>query len=307
MEDPKTEALAASGPAGVPHVDGADLAARARIRRTNRARRIAGVVGFCLVAMVALFAIFGPVLVPRNPNVTNLPLRLQPPFSRVDGELFVLGTDALGRDLLARLAVGARASLSVVVSALLLGGGIGCTLGLVAGYYGGWVDNLIMRATDAQLAIPTAMFAMLLGAVLGGGFTNTVVAVGISAWPVYARVLRGEVIRIKEQEFVLVASTLGVSTTRQIVRHIGPNLVGALAVVATLELGSMILVESTLSFVGLGIQPPNASLGSMIRGGQEFIYTAWWLATLPGATILITVLGMNLAGDWLRDLLDPKK
>ena len=177
---------------------------------------------------------------------------------------------------------------------------------MAAGYLGGWWDNIIMRFVDAQLAVPTTIFAMLIASALGVGFTNTAIALGFSSWPIYARILRAEVLNVRQREFVLVATTLGVSSWRLLRIHILPNILGALAVVGTLELGRMILVEATLSFVGLGMQPPDASWGTMIRSGQEYIFTNQWLATLPGLFIVVAVLGMNLMGDWLRDVLDAR-
>jgi ABC-type dipeptide/oligopeptide/nickel transport system permease subunit len=183
---------------------------------------------------------------------------------------------------------------------------IGVTLGSLAGFFGGIVDTLIMRLVDAQLALPSLVFAMIIAAVLGTGFRNTVLALGFATWPIYARLVRAEVLRVRNAEYVEAARAIGVSTSRLLRVYILPNIVGVLAVVGTLELGRMILIESSLSFVGLGMQPPDASWGSMIRQGQEYIYTAWWIPTLPGVFIMLTVLGMNLMGDWLRDVLDPK-
>jgi peptide/nickel transport system permease protein len=284
----------------------ADAAAAKRIRKAKHRRHRLGVIGLIIVVAMALFAVAGPWIIGRDPNQINLGARLLPFWTVHDGQLHVFGTDSLGRDVLARLAIGARASMGVVLAALFVGGGIGCVLGILAGFYGGWRDNVIMRLVDAQLSLPGLVFAMIIAAVLGVGFRNTVLALGFATWPIYARLLRAEVMRVRKQEYVEAAQTFGVSTWRLMFVYIIPNVIGVLAVVGTLELGRMILVESSLSFVGLGMQPPDASWGSMIRQGQDYIYNAWWIPTLPGVFIMVTVLGMNLMGDWLRDILDPK-
>lgn len=265
-----------------------------------------GVVGLVLVALIVLFAMFGPLLIGQDPNQQNLASRLQPPLTTVDGTLHVLGTDALGRDLFARAAAGARTSLGVAGAALVIGGVIGTAAGLVAGYFGGFRDNVIMRLVDAQLAVPNLVFAMIIASVLGAGLRNTVIALGFGAWSTFARLLRAEVASVRARPFVEASETVGARTFRMLRVHIFPNVVSTLIVVGTLELGRMILVESALSFLGLGIQPPDASWGSMIREGQEYVYTAWWIPTIPGVFIMATVLGMNLIGDWMRDVLDPR-
>ncbi len=280
--------------------------ARAYARAAMLRKHGLSLVALVLLALVIFMAALGPALIGHDPNMPHLDRRLLPPFSSSSGGLHLLGTDGLGRDTAARLAVGAQASLGVVISALLLGGGIGVSLGVYAGYSGGWRDSLVMRLVDAQLSVPNLIFAMVIASVLGVGFQNTVLALGLATWPVYARLLRAEVMGTKTREYVIAAKVLGVGTSRLIGFHILPNVVGSLAIVGTLELGQLVLAESALSFVGLGIQPPTASWGSMIRQGQNYIYTAWWLSAIPGFAIMITVLGLNLVGDWLRDLFDPQ-
>jgi peptide/nickel transport system permease protein len=265
-----------------------------------------GLVGIGILSAMILFALVGPYLIGFDPNQQDLQNRLLPIWSEVDGQLHVLGTDPLGRDVFARLAVGARASLSVALAALVLGGGLGVVLGLAAGYAGGWFDGTVGRLIDAQLAIPNLVFAMIISASFGLGFWNTVLALGFSTWPIYARLLRGEVLRVKEEAYIDAARAVGVSTMRILRIHVLPNVINIVLVVGSLELGRMILVESSLSFVGLGMQPPDASWGSMIRQGQQYIYEDWRMAAIPGVCILLTVLGLNLVGDWLRDVLDPK-
>ena len=283
-----------------------DASIEPALKRGRRRRSITGIVGLVLVGLMVLFAIFGPYLIGLDPNQQNLAARLQPPMTTVDGTLHVLGTDALGRDLLARAAAGARTSLGVAGAALAIGGVIGTAAGLIAGYFGGFRDNVIMRLVDAQLAIPNLVFAMIIASVLGAGLRNTVIALGFGAWSTFARLLRAEVASVRGRPFVEASETVGARTMRMLRVHIFPNVVSTLIVVGTLELGRMILVESALSFLGLGIQPPDASWGSMIREGQEYVYTAWWIPTIPGVFIMVTVLGMNLNGDWMRDALDPR-
>jgi peptide/nickel transport system permease protein len=276
-----------------------------RMRRLMRSNRL-GLAGLVLVLIVLFFGLFGTWIIGQNPNSQSLIDRLQPFWTQSHDHLHVLGTDALGRDVFARLASGARASLTVAAAALVLGGGIGTVLGLIAGYKGGWLDTVIARLIDAQLALPNLVFAMIVSAVLGQGFTTTVIALGVSTWPTYARLIRGETLRIRKREFVEAAQLVGVSTPRVLVSHMLPNVINAAIVVASLELGRMILLESSLSFIGLGIQAPNASLGTMIHDAQPYIYNHWLLSAIPGLCIMVLVLGLNLLGDWIRDVLDPR-
>lgn len=277
---------------------------RTRFKRSSSGA--IGVVGLVLVVLILLFALVGPYVIGYDPNQQELGARLLPPFSDSEGEFHVLGTDGLGRDILARAASGARTSLGVAAMALLIGGVVGITAGLIAGYYGGMRDNIIMRLVDAQLAIPNLVFAMIIASVLGPGLRNTVLALGFTTWSTFARLLRAEVAGVRARQFVEASKTVGVKTARMLRVHILPNVISTLVVVGTLELGRMILVESALSFLGLGIQPPDASWGSMIKEGQEYVFNAWWIPTIPGVFIMITVLGVNLIGDWVRDVMDPR-
>ena len=299
----ETQALAAGGP--IDPVRVTQPVVRNRYRRMWRRHGI-GSIGLVLVAVIVLSSLIGPFLLGIDPNAQNLQARLLPPFSEVDGVTAWFGTDALGRDLLARVMVGGRASLSVVVLALILGASIGTLLGMLSGFWGGLADGVIMRAVDAFLALPTIVLAMLVAATLGTGFTNTAITLGIAGWAVYARLIRAEVLKVREEDFIDAATALGGSDRRLLFRHIAPNITSSLFVVASLELGAMVLTESSLSFLGFGMQPPDASWGSMIRQGQPYVQTAWWLSAVPGVFIAVIVLGMNLVGDWLRDLLDPR-
>jgi peptide/nickel transport system permease protein len=278
---------------------------RHRYRRYWR-RNLVGILGLVMVVGVVLSSVVGPFLLGVDPNAQDLDARLLPPRSVVDGRTAWFGTDALGRDLLARVMVGGQASLGVVALALVLGAGIGTMLGMISGFWGGLVDGVTMRLVDGFLALPTIVLAMLVAATLGTGFTNTAITLGIASWPVYARLIRAEVLKVREEDFIDAAIALGGTDLRLLFRHIAPNIMSLLFVVASLELGAMVLTESSLSFLGFGMQPPDASWGSMIRQGQPYVQTAWWLSAVPGVFIAVIVLGLNLVGDWLRDLLDPR-
>ncbi|HVR33085.1 MAG TPA: ABC transporter permease [Acidimicrobiia bacterium] len=276
-----------------------------RPRRGWRKHRL-GILGLVLVGTVVLSSLIGPFFIDLDANQSDLANRLLPPGSEVNGRTALFGTDALGRDQLARVLIGGRASLSVVLLALVLGGGLGTMLGMISGFRGGWVDTTVMRLVDSFLALPTIVLAMLVAATLGGGFVNTAITLGIAGWAVYARLIRAEVLKIREEDYIGAAVALGGSDNRILMRHIGPNILSSLLVVASLELGRMVLTESSLSYLGFGMQPPDASWGSMIRQGQAYVQSAWWLSTVPGVFIAVMVLGLNLVGDWLRDILDPR-
>jgi peptide/nickel transport system permease protein len=263
-----------------------------------------GIIGLVMVGIIVLSALLGPVLLPIDPNAEDLTNRLMPLFTQTNHVLHVFGTDALGRDVFARVLAGSRASLGVVLSGLVLGLVIGVTLGLIAGFYGRWVDNVVMRFVDTQLAIPVLISAMFVAATLGTGYWNTAVTLGVATWPLYARLIRAEVLKLREEDYTAAAIALGARDGRVLLRHILPNLVGTLFVVASLELGTLVLTESSLSYLGFGLQPPNATWGSMIGDGQGYIFVDPLLSIVPGVFIMVTVLGLNFVGDWLRDVFD---
>lgn len=252
-------------------------------------------------------AIFANLIAPHDPIQTELRARLLPPFW-VDGGSFdhPLGTDRLGRDILSRMIYGARISAGVSLSALLIGGTLGTTLGLAAGYFGGWVDHLIMRVVDMMLSMPLILLALVMVVLFEPGISTTIVVVALLLWARYARQIRAEVLTIKETDYVARARVAGASNTRIIFRHIFPNVANTLIVLATLQVGTVILLEASLSFLGAGIPPPDPAWGLMVAEGRDFIATSWWLSMIPGTGILLTVLSMNILGDWLRDHLDPK-
>jgi peptide/nickel transport system permease protein len=282
----------------------ADLPARpaARRRRVPWLIVAAGV----FVGSLAAVAIAAPWLAPHDPERGSLRARLLgPTWEAADGKAHPLGTDHLGRDVLSRIIFGTRVSLTVGFAAVAVGGLVGGLLGLVAGFRGGWVDEAIMTVADAQLAFPFILLAIGIIAVLGPSFPNLIVVVGLSGWVTYARVLRSQVLSLRQREFVNAILGLGGSVPRVIARHILPNVTSTLMVIATLELARAIVLEATLSFLGLGIQPPTPSWGGMIHEGREYLDSAWWISVFPGVVLMLTSLVVSRAGDWLRDVLDP--
>ena len=260
-----------------------------------------------LTVMLIIPAIFANMIAPHDPIEVNLRDRLVPPAWQEGGSWqYVLGTDRHGFDILSRIIHGARISLSISLLAIALGGGVGTVLGLLAAYGGGWVDNLIMRIVDIKLAFPSILLALVLVAVSGPGFQTVVLVIALLLWARFARMVRGEALAIKQQDFIARALVAGASPTRIMVRHIFPNVVNTVVVLATLEVGHVIILESTLSFLGAGLVKPTPAWGLMVADGRTLIVTAWWLFFFPTMAIVLTVLSMNLLGDWLRDRLDPK-
>ena len=219
---------------------------------------------------------------------------------------FLLGTDVLGRDILSRIIFGARISLIVAAVTLGVGGGIGVAVGLLSGYYGGWMDELLMRLVDIILSLPLILVALVLVVAIGQSFEMIIVVLALWIWPRFARMVRGEVLQLKTLDYVALARASGASTIRILFVHLFPGTINTLIVVATLQVGIVILVEATLSFLGAGVPPPDPAWGSMVADGRDRLVDAWWVATMPGIAILITVMSLNLFGDWLRDTLDPK-
>lgn len=254
-----------------------------------------------------IFGIFGNLIAPHDPYLIQPSLKLTPPAWMNGGNwTFFLGSDPMGRDVLSRLIVGARSTLIVSLCGVAVAGFVGVLLGMIGGYSQGVLDNLIMRITDMQMSIPPILLALLLAAVLHGGLTSIIVVIGITFWVPYARVIRGETLSLKQRDFVALARIAGCSSGRILVRHIFPNIISTITVLVTLQLGSAIMVESALTFLGVGLQPPGVAWGLMIADGRMYISTAWWIPTFAGLAIMVTVLGANLMGDWLRDTLDPR-
>ncbi len=259
------------------------------------------------MSVVILMAVSAPLVSPYDPIQQSLRERLKSPtwFPEAGRHRHLLGTDQLGRDILSRIIHGSRVSLIVGFAAVMIGGAIGGSLGLLSGYAGGVIDEIIMFVVDAQLAFPFILLAIGIIAVLGPSFGNLIIIVGLSGWVTYARIVRAQVLTIKEREYVLAIRGLGGSTWRILASHILPNTLAPFLVVATLELARTILLESTLSFLGLGIQPPTPSWGGMLSEGRGYLDTAWWISAFPGLVLMLTALVVSRVGDWLRDVLDP--
>lgn len=265
-----------------------------------------------VIFLLVLFfsAVFAPLVAPYDPLIPNIFASRLPPLSFAKGlggveQLHILGTDALGRDMLSRLIFGARASLFVALVSVLISGTLGCILGLLAGFYGGWIEVVIMRAVDAFMAVPSLLIALFVLFIIGGGLVNMVLIFALVRWVVYARLARGITLSLKESSFVEAARAIGASNTRIMFRHILPNMMSPLLVLATLEIALLILAEAGLSFLGFGLLPPEPSWGLMISRGREYMREAWWMITLPGLAIFLTTLSLNLVANWARAIMDP--
>ena len=259
------------------------------------------------IGIVVFAAVFAPIIAPYSPTKQTLPDKLLPPAWQEEGTSeHLLGTDILGRDILSRLIHGARVSMIVASTALLSGGIVGGALGIVSGYVGGKVDTLIMRAVDATLAFPTILFALLLAVTMGQGVLTVVLAVTLILWARFARVTRGEVLALKNNDYIALARIHGCSSFRIMAVHIMPNVFNTFMVMLTLHVGLVILTEASLSFLGAGIPPPTPSWGQMVSDGRAKVASAWWISIIPGLAITMVVIAFNVFGDWLRDRFDPK-
>ncbi len=285
------------------------------IRTVFRRLRRTPVIPVFLLSLVVFAGVFAPWVAPDNPRKGDLRARMAPPVWVESGTVeHMLGTDHLGRDVLTRVIYGAKISLIVAAVTLSIGGTVGVVLGLMAGWYGGWIDEIIMRLVDIALAVPLVLVALVMVVSIGkdfpdwlGGQTGLIVLVLASwIWVRFARIVRGEVLQIKNMDYVALAKVAGASTPRILAFHIFPGVINTLIVVATLQVGWVILVESTLSFLGAGVPPPTPAWGSMVADGRDYLAGAWWISTMPGVAILLTVISLNLFGDWLRDKLDPR-
>lgn len=266
-----------------------------------------GTVGFVTLLLVILASVFAGQLSPYDPAKQNLLDKLMPPaWCKGGSASHLLGTDSLGRDVLTRCLYGARISLVVGVCSVAVAGVIGTVLGLLSGYYGGWIDSLIMRIADAFHAIPRILLAMVVLFVMGPSVFTLIMVIGVTNWVTYARMIRSEVLTIKEKEYIKASRTIGVTDREIILRHVLPNVAAQFIVVSTISVASSIIIEATMSFLGLGIQPPTVSWGVMLADGRNYLATNWWVCTFPGVAITVTVMGIMFLGNWLRDVLDPK-
>lgn len=269
-------------------------------------RRPKALIGILIVGLVVLAGLFADVVAPYDPLRQSLRERHQPPSISLTEPSHVFGTDHVGRDVLSRVIYGARISIMVGIGAVLVSAAIGMVVGLIAGYYGGVVGSVLMRIADIKLAMPMVLFAIAWIAFFGGGLLSVIIIIGLWGWVGYARYARSIVLSLRESLFVEASVALGASSGSILVRHVAPNLVGPLIIIATLQLGEAVLLESALSFLGLGVQPPTPTWGSMVADGRNYIDTAWWTVTFPGLAITIFVLGASFLGDALRDWFDPR-
>jgi peptide/nickel transport system permease protein len=260
------------------------------------------IVSMGILLAIAFMAMAAPLVSPHDPYETNLSNRLLPPLSK--GHLF--GTDPMGRDLLSRVIYGTRISILVSLTAVFIAGLFGTFVGLLSGFYGGWPDRIVMRFVDVQLSFPFVILALTIAAILGPSLKNIIITLAVSNWVLYARLVRGEVLGIKQKQYIQAAFTIGLPSWRVIATNIFPNVAAPVIVLASLEVGRMIITEAAISFLGFGIQPPTAAWGNILAEGRDYMTTAWWLTVFPGLAIVITTLTVNQLGDWLREKLDPK-
>ena len=278
------------------------------IQRSTRRRQFvialrqpAIAIGAVVMLVFLLAALLAPLIAPYDPLGQNISAGLRPPSAE-----YLFGTDKLGRDIFSRILYGARISLFVGVAVVLMSGVVGTLLGVLAGYVGGWADELLMRITDIFFAFPSLILAMAIAGALGPSLQNALIAISAATWPVYARLLRGQVLALKEREFVLAARTVGVPEWQIIIRHLLPNMLAPLLVQGSFDMGGAITAVAGLSFIGFGAQPPTPEWGVMISEARTYMATAWWMGTFPALAIMLVVGSFNLLGDGLRDLLDPR-
>ena len=278
-----------------------------KARPSRRLLRHQLVIGATIVVAAIGLAVFAPLLAPRNPFTQTLVIRLQPPGTIIDGRMYLLGTDQLGRDLLSRTIYGAQISLLVSGGAVLLSAVTGVLLGMISGFFGGRLDFILMKLADIQLAFPFVLLAIAVVAIVGSSLTTMTVVLALSGWVIYTRTVRAAVLSLREREFIDAAHALGSGHVRILARHLFPNVVSLILVIGSVEVAKMILLESTISFLGLGIQPPTPTWGNILGEGRQYNDTAWWIALFPGIALMTTVLGINFFSDGLRDYLDPRQ
>jgi peptide/nickel transport system permease protein len=263
-------------------------------------------VGVIILLTVIFTAVFAKFLSPMDPSEQSLLLNMKPPGFESGGKVFWFGTDHLGRDLLSRVIYGSQVSIIVGVFSVLISGSVGLMLGLISGFYGGKIDYMLMRLVDFILSFPFILLALATINVVGPSLTLIIVVISVRMWTAYARVVRGKVLSLKESEFITAAHSIGASNWRILLLHLLPNTLSPVIIIGSLYLGRMIVIEAGLSFLGLGVPPPRPTWGGILSEGRNHIYLAWWIVTFPGIAITITVLGSNMVGDWLRNVLDPR-
>lgn len=272
-------------------------------------KRRTAVIGLSIFIIVILIAVFADVIAPYPlEDAQGLSRRLKPPMWQDDaGDRYILGTDQLGRDVLTRLLFGSRVSLTVGVASVLVGGSIGLIMGLLSGYFGGYLDTLIMRFADVQLSFPFLLLSMSLVTILGSSTKNVVIVLAITSWITYAKVIRGAVLSLREKEFIEASRAMGASDLYTIIVHIIPNVISPLVVISSFQVAAVIITESTLSYLGLGVPTTVATWGGMLANGREYVQDAWWIGVFPGLMLMMTALSFNLMGDGLRDAIDPNQ
>ncbi|MEM2924646.1 MAG: ABC transporter permease [Methanocellales archaeon] len=264
-------------------------------------RQKSSAIGGGILFILTLIALLGPILLPSDPYELNFEEKLQPPSFK-----HIFGTDEFGRDIFTRVIHGARISLGISAATLLISASLGIVIGMIAGYLGGWVDEIFMRIADIFLSIPSLILALAITAALGPSLINVMIAIGIAWWPLYARLMRAQVLSVKQNQYVLAAEAMGGSTSYILLRHVLPNSISPLIINAAMDIGNILLAITALGFIGFGAQPPVPEWGRLVVDGRAYLISAWWYSTLPGFVIFITVLSANLLSDGLRDILDPR-
>jgi peptide/nickel transport system permease protein len=261
-----------------------------------------GLIGLLIILTVLTMGVAAEWIAPYPPTQTDFAKKLLPPLT----EGHILGTDQLGRDILSRIIHGTKVSLIIGLTTVVFAGLIGTIVGIIAGYFRGWIDIILMRIVDVQLSFPFILLVLVINAVIGVGLQNIIISLVIVGWIIYARVVRSEVLALREKEFILSCVATGVPRWQIIFKHIVPNLFTPIIVLSSLQIATFIIAEASVSFLGFGVQPPQPAWGNMLSEGKDYIFSAWWLITFPGIAIVLTALGVNLFGDWLRDVLDPE-
>lgn len=295
---------------GISHLSSASDTNSKRRKRPGLLRKLLGekliLCNVVFLLFIGLCAIAPGVIAPQDPDAQSLRGRLEQPMATTDRGRHWLGTDSLGRDVLSRVIHGARISVIAAVSSVVIAGAVGIALGLISGYFGGWIDDFIGWITNVQLSFPVLLLAVAVISVLGPGLLNVILVLGATTWVVYGRVVRGETMSLRDAEYVEASRVLGAGTPRILLRHILPNISTPLVIISTFQIAQIIIAEASLSFLGLGAGARYFSWGTLMADGRADLATSWWVATMPGIAIMLTVLAINLCGDWLRDELDPR-